>query len=60
MILFLLPLLLYNFPRLTLGESTVLFSDVVFKVNRKGRLQERWLMITGTDSSLSLSLNNFI
>ena len=29
------------------GENMVLFSDVVVKVNRRGRLREWWMMITG-------------
>ena len=32
---------------LCLGERCIHFSDSVIKVNRKGRTQERWLMITG-------------
>jgi len=36
-------LLIVLFP----GERSVLFSDAVIKVNRRGRTQERWLMITG-------------
>ena len=30
-----------------LDELNVLFSDTALKVNRKGRQQERWLLITG-------------
>ena len=29
------------------GERSVLFSGSVIKVNRRGKTQERWLMITG-------------
>ena len=29
------------------GENMVLFSDAVVKVNRRGRLREWWMMITG-------------
>ena len=29
------------------GENVVLFSDVVVKVNHRGRLGEWWMMITG-------------
>lgn len=29
------------------GESNVLFSDTVTKINRRGRMQDRWLMLTG-------------
>ena len=32
------------------GERNVLFSDSVIKVNRRGRTQERWLMITGENT----------
>ena len=52
--------MLHNYPSLYLvtncfvtffsfiaGESSILFSDAVVKINRRGRMQERWLMITG-------------
>jgi len=34
-------------PLSTPGENNVLFSDMVTKINRRGRMQERWLMVTG-------------
>ena len=29
------------------GESRILFSDWVVKINRRGRTQDRWLIVTG-------------
>ena len=40
------------------GENMVLFSDTVVKVNRRGRLREWWMMITGRGVCLEPIMTN--
>lgn len=40
---------------LLLGERAVMFSDVISKINRKGKTREMWIMITGTCTYIGMN-----